>query len=112
MAERETMGARLRRAREELGLSVQDLQDKIELEFRAEIGITTIRDLERDKPPNPGIKTVEMVARGLGLPPLEVIALALDEEMDEVAATLDRNFSKTRFVRLWQAYSELATPRQ
>ena len=104
MAEEETMGSRIRRAREELGLSVLALRDKIQLEFRAEIGETTLRELERDKPPNPGIKTVEMVARGLGLRPLDLIALALDEDMEDAAAKLDLDFSKTRFIWFWKAY--------
>lgn len=100
MVRKETAGMRLSRARLEAGLSYAKLASKIEKEFRAEIGESTIRSIEQDIPPNPGIKTIELICRGLGLPPLEVFALMLDEPPAETT----NGFTESRFAEMWKEY--------
>jgi transcriptional regulator with XRE-family HTH domain len=108
MVKRETMGQRLRRARQEFGLSQAQLREKIANELGEDIGETTIREIERDRPPNPGIRTIELLARGVELPPLEVIALGLKVELQEAAGKAEREFNRGRFMRLWKLYQQAA----
>lgn len=96
------MGKRLRRAREELGLTLDGLREKIRKELREDIGKSTIRDIEADRPPNPGIKTIEIFARGVELAPIEVIALGLDEELESAAAQSAHDFANSDLMRLWK----------
>lgn len=100
MVKKETMGMRIARARDEAGLSYAQLKAKIEKDFRADIGESTIRAIEGDVPPNPGIKTVELICLGLGLPPLEVIALKLDDPPET-----EQGFTESRFAAMWREYS-------
>jgi transcriptional regulator with XRE-family HTH domain len=102
MATRETMGSQLKKARKNLGLSVPELAQKIKDEWE-DIGESTIRDIEKDKTENPGIKTIERIALGVGLPPLEVIALWLYEPPPEST----HGFSESYFAALWRAYSRV-----
>lgn len=102
MARRETIGKRLNRARLELGMSVPQLREKILQDHRAEIGESTIRDIEKDKTPNPGFKTLEFCALGVGLDPLEVISLGLDDPPE-----LETGFRETQFAQLWKKYKRL-----
>lgn len=102
MGKRETIGKVLNKARLELGMSVPQLQEKILQDHRAEIGQTTIRDLEKDKTPNPGVKTIEFVALGVGLDPMEVMALALDDPPEQ-----DSGFTETQFGQLHRLYKKV-----
>ena len=100
MAKRIKMGKRLYEARVALGLSLQALAEKIAKESGEEIGTSTIRGAEQDRFPNPGIKTIELICRGLELPPLEIIALHLDEPPPETK----QRFTKSRFAIMSEVY--------
>lgn len=103
MAKRETIGNRLKTARLALGMTVPELRRKIERNHRAEIGESTIRDIESDKIPNSGRKTIEFIALGVELDPLEVLALGLDDPPE-----LEPGFKQSQFGQLWKAYSRLS----
>lgn len=107
MAKRETIGKRLKRERLKLELTVPDLRAKIKRDHRFEIGESTIRDLEKDKSPNPGFKTIEFVSLGLGLDPLEVISLGLDDPPE-----LESGFTQSQIAQFWKKYSKLDKDRQ
>lgn len=107
MAKRETIGKRLNRARLDLGMSVPQLREKIFEDHRAEVGESTIRDIEKDKTPNPGFKTVEFIALGVGLDPLEVLSLGLDDPPE-----MEPGFKQSQFAQLWKSYSKLTKKEQ
>lgn len=67
MAKRDSIGKRLKTAREALGLSVPQLREKIKQDHRAEVGNSTIRDIEGDKSPNPGCRVYHVTIPFLGL---------------------------------------------
>lgn len=102
MAKRESIGKRLNRARLDLGMSVPQLREKIFQDHRAEVGESTIRDIEKDKTPNPGFKTVEFISLGVGLDPLEVLSLGLDDPPE-----IDPGFKESQFAQLWKNYKKL-----
>lgn len=102
MAKRDSIGKRLKTAREALGLSVPQLREKIKQDHRAEVGNSTIRDIEGDKSPNPGFKTLELVALGVGLDPLEVIALGLDDPPE-----LEPGYTESQFAQLSKVYKKV-----
>lgn len=102
MPRRETIGKRLKTARLALGMSVPQLRAKIKQDHRAEVGESTIRDLEADKTPNPGFKTLEFVALGVGLDPLEVIALGLDDPPE-----LEQGYTESQFAQLSKIYRQI-----
>ena len=102
------MGKRLYEARVALGLSLQALAEKIAKESGEEIGTSTIRGAEQDRFPNPGIKTIELICRGLELPPLEIIALHLDEPPPETK----QRFTKSRFAVMSDVYESLPPERK
>ena len=102
MAKRDSIGKRLKTARLALGMSVPQLKEKIKQDHRAEVGESTIRDLEGDKVPNPGFKTIEFVALGVGLDPLEVIALGLDDPPE-----LEPGYTDSQFGQLSRAYKQV-----
>lgn len=99
MAKRETIGQRLKTARLDLGLSVPQLREKIFRDHRAPVGESTIRDIENDKTPNPGFKTLEFISLGVGLDPREVISLGLDDPPE-----LDTGYKETQFAQLARIY--------
>lgn len=72
------MGARLREVRLEQGLSTTDLSKKIHRDYGRRTSHSTILILE-NRDVDSGFKTVESVALGLGLDPLEVLALGMEE---------------------------------
>lgn len=102
MAKRETMGKRLKRARLELGLGVPELVKKIKQEYRAEVGETTIHYIEKERISNPGLKTVELIALGVGLDPLEVLSLGLDDPPE-----LEPGFRESQFAQLFKLYQKV-----
>lgn len=102
------MGKRLYEARKALGLSLESLAEKIKRETKEEIGTSTIRTAEQDRFPNPGIKTIELICRGLEIPPLEVLALHLDEPPPETK----QRFSKSRFAIASEIYESLPPGRK
>ena len=102
------MGKALVEARNRLGISRKDVQDRISREFKQDVGETTIRAAENDQFPNPGIKTIEMIARAVDLPPLEVIALHLEEPPPETK----QRFSRSRFAVISEIYDMLPADRQ
>lgn len=106
MAKRIKMGKRLYEARVALGLSLQALAEKIAKESGEEIGTSTIRGAEQDRFPNPGIKTIELICRGLELPPLEIIALHLEDPPPESK----QRFTKSRFAIMSEVYD--ASPQE
>ena len=103
MAKRESLGKRLYEARKALGLTARDLSEKIKQDYRVDCGETTIRYIEQGKTSNPGIKTIEFHALGVGLDPLEVIALALDEP-----PPTDPGFTESQFALLARAYKQVS----
>lgn len=107
MAKRETIGSRLKRAREQAGMSVPQLVRQIREDHGKDVGASTVRDAENDKTPNPGIKTVETIALGLGLDAIEVIGLALDD-----APETDPGYKESGFARLWKSYQRLKKDRR
>jgi transcriptional regulator with XRE-family HTH domain len=102
MPQQKTIGQRLKTARLEQGMSVPQLVKKIFEDHRAEIGESTVRDIERDKTPNPGFKTIEFISRGLGLDPREVIGLGMDDPPE-----LDSGFTESQFGMLGRAYKKI-----
>jgi transcriptional regulator with XRE-family HTH domain len=108
MVRRKTMGKRLEEARLALRMSLKDVQERIAEEFRSEIGETTIRAAEKDRFPNPGIKTIELIAKAVDLPPLEVIALHLDEP----SPSSEEAFERSRFGQLYRLYKEKSPARK
>jgi transcriptional regulator with XRE-family HTH domain len=102
MTQRETIGKRLQRARKEQGMSVPRLVKKISEDHRFEVGESTIRDIEKDKTPNPGFKTLEFIALGVGLDPLEVIGLGLDDPPE-----LEQGYTESQFAQLGRIYKKV-----
>jgi transcriptional regulator with XRE-family HTH domain len=102
MAKQESIGKRLNRARLELGMTVPQLREKILQDHLLEVGASTIRDIEADKTPNPGFKTLESIALGVGLPPLDVIALGLDDPPE-----LEAGYTETQFALLARVYKKV-----
>lgn len=102
MAKQESIGKRLNRARLELGMTVPRLREKILQDHRLEVGASTIRDIEADKTPNPGFKTLESIALGVGLRPLDVIALGLDDPPE-----LEAGYTETQFAQLARVYKKV-----
>lgn len=105
---REKMGAVLKEARVAMGLSIAGLAEKIKKQYGGEIAATTIREIERGTVKNPGFKTIETMCKGLELPPLDVIAMLLD---DPPPATTQR-FSRSRFAIMADLYEPLAPARK
>lgn len=102
------MGTVLREAREAQGLTLKALARKIRTIHRAEIGTTTIRQVEQEIVPNPGLKTIELICRGLELPPLEILALGLDDPPPENM----QRFSQSRLAALSEVYEALPPQRK
>lgn len=102
MAKRQTIGQRISAARLELGLSVPQLVRKISDDHRFDVGASTVRDIEADRTPNPGIKTLEFIAIGVGLAPLETIGLGLDAPPES-----EPGFRETQFARLANSYKKV-----
>lgn len=98
----DTIGRRLKTARLELEMSVPQLRAKIKQDHHAEVGESTIRDIENDKTPNPGFKTLEFIALGVGLDPLEVISLGLDDPPE-----MERGFTESQFAQLARTYKKV-----
>lgn len=103
MGKQETIGKRLFRARTELGLSAAQLRQRIFDDHRAEVGESTIRQIEKERVPNPGIKTVEFLALGCGLDPLEVIGLGLEDPPET-----DPGYRESQFAQLYKSYKKLS----
>ena len=99
MPQQETIGERLQRARLDLGMSVPQLREKIFRDHRAPVGESTIRDIENDKTPNPGFKTLEFISLGVGLDPLEVIGLGLGTPPE-----LEPGYKESQFAQLARIY--------
>ena len=102
MSPPESIGKRLKKVRLDQGMSVTQLAKKIEKDHRFSIGDSTIRDIEKDNTPNPGLKTVEMIALGLGLDPLEVISLRFDDPPE-----LEPGYTESQFAQLGRAYKRV-----
>lgn len=103
MPKRQTIGERVRAARLEAGIdSIPQLTQRILDTCGQTVGQSTVRDIESDSTPNPGIKTLEHVARGVGLDPLELISLGLDDPPE-----LDRGYSETQFAQLARTYKKV-----
>lgn len=107
MAKRTTIGERLYHARERAGLSVPQLVQRIREVHGRDVGASTVRDIENDKTPNPGIKTVEAMSLGVQLDVLETISLALDNSPE-----FEKGFKASQFGRLWNGYSKLNKERR
>lgn len=108
MVRRKTMGQVLKEARLKLGMSMKDVVDKINEDFDTKIGETTIRLTELDEYENPGIKTVEMIAKAVELSPLDVIAMKLEEP----PIAEGEAFKKSRIALLWEFYEPLPAARK
>lgn len=103
MAKRQTIGQRVQDARLKAGItSVPQLTQRILDLYGKDVGASTVRDIEKDATPNPGIKTVEYIAKGVGLDPLEVIGLALDDPPES-----DRDYTDTQFAQLSKVYKKV-----
>lgn len=101
MVKPETVGQYLERVRRGQGLSLNDLERLI----KGEVSSSNISKVERDVSGNPGVKTIEAIARGLGLQPLDVIGRFLERELEITAGKTERGFSKSRLMRLWKLYA-------
>lgn len=99
MAKLESVGKRLKTARLELGLSVPQLSEKIFRDHGFPVGGSTVRDIERDRTPNPGRKTIEFIALGVGLDPLEVFAMGLKDPPE-----LEPGYKESQFAQLARVY--------
>ena len=99
MAKQESIGKRLKAARLELGLSVPQLSEKIFRDYGFPVGESTVRDIERDKTPNPGRKTIEFIALGVGLDPLEVFSMGLNDPPE-----LEPGYKESQFAQLSRIY--------
>lgn len=82
-------------------MSVAQLQEKIHRLYRADVGETTIRYIERGKTLNPGYKTVEFIALGLGLDPLQILSMGLED------AVITEKPTDARLAHLWKLYVEI-----
>jgi transcriptional regulator with XRE-family HTH domain len=102
MSPRETIGKRLKKARLDQRMSVPQLVEKIKQNHHAKVGASTIRDIEKDKTPNPGRKTVTFIALGLGLDPLEVLSLGLDDPPE-----LEPGYTESQFAQLGRVYKQV-----
>lgn len=102
MAKRKTLGKRLYEARQGLGLTARELSEKIKQEYRQDCGETTVRYIEQDKTANPGIKTIEFIALGVGLDPLEAISMLLEESPET-----EKGYKESQFARAWEKYKKL-----
>jgi transcriptional regulator with XRE-family HTH domain len=102
MAKRESIGERLKTARLDQAMSVPQLRAKILQDHQAEIGESTIRDIEKDKTPNPGLKTLEFIALGVGLDPLELMSLGLDDPPQ-----LEQGYTESQFAQLGRIYKKV-----
>lgn len=102
------MGETLKEARLALNMSLADVQERIENEFNSTIGETTIREAERDRFPNPGIKTIELIARAVYLDPLDVIALGLEKPPEDRREALENS----RIGQMFQIHSRLKPSRR
>lgn len=114
MVKRETIGERIQRARTETGMSREDVAikaDKIARRIGAKVSESMVRDLEGNRFPNPGFKSVGSVALALDIPPLELLGLGFEEEHVKRTAKLESAFERTRFGRLWKAYNKAESPR-
>lgn len=107
MSKQETLGKRLNKRRLELGMSAAQLRQRISDDHRADVGESTIRQIEKDQTPNPGIKTIEFLALGVGLDPLETIGLVLDDPPET-----DSGFTKSQFALLHKNYKKLNSEQQ
>jgi transcriptional regulator with XRE-family HTH domain len=103
MAKRQTIGQRLRQAREQAGLSVPQLVQRIRELHGKDVGASTVRDAENDKTPNPGIKTIECIAKGVQLDPMEIIGLALENPPES-----EPGYSETQFAQLARVYKKVS----
>lgn len=88
-------------------MTVPDLVRKIKTDHGKKIGASTVRDIEKDKSRNPGIKTVEFIALGLGLDPLEVVGLALNNPVE-----MEPGYKVSQVAQLWKTYSQVAKDRR
>lgn len=102
MEKRETMGEFLKKARLKARRTPKQLRERILAFYGAEAGESTIRDIENSATPNPGIKTVEYIARANGLDPLQVIALHLDNPPE-----LKPGYTATQFAQLSDVYKRV-----
>lgn len=105
---RETIGQRLKRARGNMGLTALQVARRAARNGDHKgLGETTVLEYEKDKFPNPGLKTVERIALGLGLDPLEVISLGLDNPPGP-----QDDFKASPFAHLWRNYQRLSKERR
>lgn len=100
----ETVGQHLKRARESLDLSPDRLSEKIFKEYGFKVSPSTIQATEIDRSPNTGRKTLEYICLGLGLNPVLVFNMGLENPLD-----LDSNIE---FARLASLYKEVRKPKK
>lgn len=99
MVRRKTLGQRLRAEREAQDLSLDDLVERI-AKIGGNASETTIRSIEKGVTLNPGVKTIEEIALGLNLPPLEVMEWALSDPPPEKT----QRYSESHFAIAAQLY--------
>lgn len=99
------MGNFLESSRLRQGLTLKRVKEIAEEDFRFELGATTVRDTENSVSANPGIKTIEGIALALGEDPLSVIAMALDEPLEN-----SPGFKRSQFASLYMKYSKIEDP--
>ena len=102
MAKRNRMGRFIKDTRESLGLNEAQLQERVFRKHRIKIGEQTIRNIEFGMTANPGIKTVEACALGLGLDPLKVISLALRDPPQSKPG-----YTQSEIAQIWESYSRV-----
>lgn len=102
MVKRESVGQRLKRARLEQGMSVPQVVTKVLEDHGFDVSASTVRGVEADATPNPGIKTIKAIALGVKLDPAVVIGLVVVGLVLEESPESERGFSSSQLARLWR----------
>ena len=100
MPKREEPGKYLEKARKREGLTLVEAKERAEL-FRAEIGATTIRDVEAGRTGNPGVKTLEAICLAAGEDPLKVTAMYFEHPPEQ-----EPGFQESQWAQMWKRYSK------
>lgn len=99
---RPTIGQRLKTARLESKCTVLQLVQRILADNGEAVSVSTVRGIENDSTPNPGIKTIEAIAKGVRLDPMEVISLGFDEPPET-----ESGYSNSQFAQLAGTYKKI-----
>lgn len=108
MVRRKIKGAALREMRMKAGLSIESLSGVIAEKGLGDIAPSTIRSIETGITTNPGVKTLEQIAKGLDQSPEQIILMWLEDPPPEAT----QRFSRSRFAALSDVYEALPPGRK